>query len=367
MTPPSDDTRCAPSRRPAAARAGAAGVPPAVVRAPPPDARTIPPTARPRRRAHIAAAAAGLAVAGILGGLTVDRDGALPGDAAYVVGGDVVTEAQFRWHLGVVEALDGAGPPVADPQRDRYERDVAHAAVVSLVLGAEARRRGLVVSDADVDRALAAHRPGRAGVAEADMRAELRRRLAAEALRAQVVSGVPAVTDGELRRAYLERPPLSAERRRLLNIVVESRERAEEVLAQARAGADWGWLAVRYSRDDSTRDTGGELGEPSADELEGPYAAAAFAAGAGEFFGPVRTRAGWNVGQVVGVQAAVPVPFELVGEQFRAGLLAERRAAAWQGFVRQQVAAVAVEYAPRYRPADPSAAPEPPSVAATGG
>jgi peptidyl-prolyl cis-trans isomerase C len=322
---------------------------------------------RPRRRARVVAVAAGLAVAGVLGTLAVDRDGALPGDAAFVVGGDVVTEGWFRRQLAVVEALDGAGPPAADPQRDRYERDVAHAAVVGLVLGAESRRRGLVVSDADVDRARAAHRPGGAVVAEGDLRAELRRRLAVDALRAQVVAGVPAVTDGELRRAYLERPPLSAERRRLLNIVVESRERAEEVLAQAQAGADWGWLAVRYSRDDATRDTGGELGEPSADELDEPYAAAAFAAGAGEFFGPVQTRAGWNVGQVVGVQAAVPVPFELVGEQLRARLLAERQAAAWGRFVRGQVAAVAVEYAPRYRPVDPSAAPEPPPVAATGG
>lgn len=370
MTPVTHDTRASPPRPPDAAPGGrtdpastAGRVPPQGTGAPGPDARPVPPPARPRRRAGIAVIAAGLAVAGLLGGLPIDR--ALPDDVAFAVGDTRVTEVQFRHRLDVVEALDGAGPPVADPRRDRFERDVAHAAAVGLVLDAAARQRGLTVSDAAVDRALAAHGADRAGVAAAGLRAELRRRLVVEALRAQVVAGAPAVTEGELRRAYLAHPPLSAERRRLLDIVVESRERAEEVLAQARAGADWGWLAARYSRDDATRDTGGELGEPSAAELEQQYAAAAFGVGAGEFFGPVQTRAGWNVGQVVGVLAAVPVPFELVAEQLRARLLAQRQAGAWDEFVRQQVGAAAVEYAPRYRPPDPAAPPPSPTVAAT--
>lgn len=347
-------------------------------------AAAAPTPARARRRwALVGAGMVAVASVAAAGWGVTEHLTGLPDGAVLAVGDTVVTEEGFRRQLAVLEVLHGTTPPpdgaaapdgtagsdgTAGADRDRFDREAARAAAVALVVEQEAQRQGVTVTDAEVDaavaRMVAARHPdraaylatlGRLGVTEADVRGEVRRELAGGRLAAQVVAGVPAATDAEVRHAYGERPPVSAERRRLLNIVVGSHEEAEQVLAQARAGADWGALAVRFSRDDATRDTGGELGERAADQLEPEYARAAFAVGAGEFFGPVRSRDGWNAGHVVGVQSGVPLPFEEAAGVLRTRLRAEREAAVWEGFLRPKVAAADVEYAGRYRPADPTA------------
>lgn len=323
-----------------------------------------------RRPRVLAGVAAGAALAGLLGWLVVDRVTGLPEDAALRVDDTVVTEAQFRRQLDLMEGLYGVHPPAHDADRDSFERDAAQATAVGIVVDQEARQRGIVVSLAETDAALRTlvderfggreaflRGLGRLGVSERDVVREVRRRLAKSRLFAQVVAGVPAVTEAEVRRAYEDRRPLSPERRRLHNIVVESEARATEVLEKARAGADFAALAVQYSRDDATRATGGDLGDLSRDQLEQPYGDAAFAAGVGELFGPVRTSRGWNVGQVVAVQSAVPLTFEEVAAELRTALRAEREAAAWHDFLVERVRAADVEYAERYRPADPEAIP----------
>lgn len=340
-----------------------------------PDAPGSPPAAvgvraALRRPRVLAGVAAGTALAGLLGWLVVDRVTGLPEDAALRVGDTVVTEAQFRQQLDLMEGLYGVHPPADDADRDRFERDAAQATAVGIVVNQEARQRGIVVSRAETDaalRTLVDERFGgreaflrglvRLGVSERDVVREVRRRLTKTRLFAQVVAGVPAVTEAEARRAYEDRRPLSPERRRLHNIVVESEARATEVLDKARAGADFAALAVQYSRDDATRATGGDLGDLSRDQLEQPYGDAAFTAGVGELFGPVRTSRGWNVGQVVAVQSAVPLTFEEVAAELRTALRTEREAAAWHAFLVERVRAADVEYAERYRPADPEAIP----------
>lgn len=330
-----------------------------------------------RPRLVAAVAAAGVVAVGALGSLVVDRVTGLPADAVLRVGDTVVTEAEFRRRLDVIHLLrgpdlppDGAGLPVDGADRDRFGRDAAQATAVGVVVAREAARRGIVVSGAEIDIALARiverFPQGREGfhgaldrlrLAEPDVRREVRRQVARDKLFAQVVADLPAVTDDEVRQEYAVRRPASEERRRLLNIVVDTRELAEEVLAKARDGAEFGMLAVQYSRDGATRDTGGEFGEPAASQLEKPHADAAFSAPAGALFGPVQTSAGWNVGMVVAVQSSVPRSLEEVADELRSRLAAEREGAAWRAFLAERLRAAGVEYAERYRPVDLEAIP----------
>ena len=320
-----------------------------------------------------ALAVAGTAVVGLLVWQVVEGLTGLPDDAALRVGGTVVTEAEFRKRLGVSKALHRAEPPADPASVDRFERDVAQATAVSLVVEQETVRRGLVASPAETDAAVTKlvdtrfggrdafrRELGRFGVSEPDAVGEVRRQLTRNRLFADVVRGIPPVTDADVHAAYVARRPVTPERRRLSNVVVETRERAEEVLAKAREGADLGALAVLYSRDETTGPTGGDLGELDVSQLEPPYAAAAFAAGPGEYFGPVQTRNGWNVGQVVSVLSAVPLTFEQVDDDLRMRLRTERETAAWEALLTDLARSADIDYTDRYRPADPAQTPAEP-------
>ncbi|MGQ0575052.1 MAG: peptidylprolyl isomerase [Pseudonocardia sp.] len=311
----------------------------------------------------VAGVATGLVVVAGLGWLVADLVTGLPDGVALRVGDTVVTEAQVQRSLSAAEVLDGA----ARPDRDAARREAARAVAVGIVVDRDAARRGLTVTRVEADAALArvvrARSGGRAGfardldalgVTEADVAGEVRRRLTEARLLAQVVAGVPAVTEADVQQAYDARRPVTPQRRRLHNIVVDSEPRAAEVLEKARAGADFAALAVEYSLDEATRATGGDLGDRTADELEKPYADVAFGAGVGEYFGPVRTGQGWNVGQVVSVQSGLPRGIEQVAAELRAALRAERERGAWHAFLVEQVRAADVEYAPPYRPAAPA-------------
>ncbi len=84
----------------------------------------------------------------------------------------------------------------------------------------------------------------RSGMTLADLQVQLR----AELLRARVLERVQATV------------PERAEQVHARHILVDTRERAEFILNQIQAGADFAQLARTYSQDESTRDAGGDLG-----------------------------------------------------------------------------------------------------------
>jgi len=84
----------------------------------------------------------------------------------------------------------------------------------------------------------------RSGMDRADLEVQLR----AELLRARVLERVQATV------------PERAEQVHARHILVDTRERAEFLLNQIQAGADFAQLARMYSQDESTRDAGGDLG-----------------------------------------------------------------------------------------------------------
>ncbi|MFJ8816603.1 peptidylprolyl isomerase [Amycolatopsis thermoflava] len=299
----------------------------------------------------------------------------LPSDAAFRVGGTVVGKDQLAQRAKALRALYGIQQPEGGPDLDRFHRDVAKAVAVSMVLDRAAQRRQIVIPEKSardtmtkmIDEQLGADGRrqftdllGSLGVSEAEVLDEIKRQQSIGLLFQQVTGdAVRAVTDDQLPAYYdANRAKFAVpEQRHLRNVVVATREQADDVHHQATTGTDLGALAARVSLDEGTRLAQGDLGTLAAVQLEAGYATAAFGAAPGAVFGPVQTRFGWNVGQVLGITPAQQLPFEQVRDQVREELRADRALAAWNDWLRAEIAGADVEYAEDYRPADPDAPP----------
>ncbi|MQA12626.1 MAG: peptidylprolyl isomerase [Pseudonocardiaceae bacterium] len=311
--------------------------------------------------------------------IVVPRLTDLPDDAAFQVEDTVVTEESLRNRIDVLEALYGIRPPAEGEQADRFRRDSAKAVAVSIVLETAARDRGIVISDKAArdtltrvieqqygpgGRAAFVELLGNAGASEQDVLDEIKRQQDIARLFEQVTKDVPEVTDADLRRAFEERRDqlVTPEQRHLRNIVVATKEQAEQMLQRARSGVDFSVLAQENSLDQSTRNSGGDLGFVTQQQLASEYADAAFEAPTGSLFGPVQTQFGWNVGQVLKLRPARALQFDQVKDQLRTTLASERAREVWRDWLARQIRGANVQYADGYRPAHPDAPPSETSV-----
>lgn len=320
-----------------------------------------------------AAATVVVAVAAAAAGAVWWQASALPADAAYRLDGRVVTVEQLDQRVVALQALYGVQAPEDPAAVDGFRRDVAKSVVLSDILDREALERGLVVADKQVtdtrDRYIEeqfgpggrdafVRALGNVGTSEELVLDEIRRQMTVGLLMQDVV-GTVTVTDEELRAAYAERQDTlgTPERRTLRNIVVETEEQARAALDEIRSGVPFEQVAADRSRDESTRASGGLLGDLARGELEGPVGDAAFAVAPGELYGPVQGQFGWNVGRVDAVTPFVPASFDQVADGLRQALEVERSLAIWQDWIAQQVRDADVVYADEFRPADPDAPP----------
>ena len=311
--------------------------------------------------------------AGVALAVTHARDG-LPDGAAFQIGGTVVTTAELDRQAGLLEALYGIKKPADD--QGAYQRDIAKAVAVGMVLDRAAADEGIVVPDKAardtlatmVDKQLGGTDGqreftallGQYGVTEDDVLAEIKRQQNIARLFQNVSTpAVTGVTDADAQQLFETDPARFAtpEQRQLRNIVVATRQEASQLRALLTRGADFASLARQHSLDDATRAHGGSLGWVSAEQLDPAYAAVAFAAGAHGVVGPVQTQYGWNIGQVVAIRPSVRPAFADVKTDVLDALRSERAMAAWRAWIIAQIRDAHIEYAPDYRPADPDAPP----------
>lgn len=301
----------------------------------------------------------------------------LPEGVALRVGQVELTDRQLNGRIDAFEALYGLGPPTAEPARDVFTREMAKTVAMSLVVEQAAAGRDIVISDKDAQNSADqmiqqrfgpdGHDKfvtllGQIGASMRDVTDEIKRQQSFAALYAQITGKVPAATEAQARAVYdtQRNRMVLPEQRELANIVVSSSDEAGELLTKLRAGADFAALAKENSLDESTSSTGGDLGWVKREQLEPAYGDAAFGTPAGTLFGPVQTNAGWNIGQVRQVHVATPVSFEQIQENLRDQLRTSIQKNMWNSWFADQVRRAHVEYADRYRPADPdTAAPGP--------
>lgn len=315
---------------------------------------------------------------------------ALPADAAFRVDHRVVTKHDFDRRVHTLEALYGVVPPKDASKLGEFRRDSAQAIVLSMVLEDAAAEKGIAVpekvardiltnkiqQDFQGGRDAFADFLGQVGASEQDVIDAIKLQQSVGLLFRGVVSASPdQVTDDDVRRFYdghkvqLVQP----ETRRIRNIVTATDTDAGRVIDRARTGADFAVLAKQLSIDESTRNSGGDLGFVARVQLDGTYGDAAFGAAPGTVFGPVKTGVGWNVGQVLEIKPGALPPLEQIEQQLRTEMVRQRAMDMWNAWVEQRVKAADIQYTDEYRPtAEPSLAAMPgpgglPPAAGSGG
>ncbi len=93
------------------------------------------------------------------------------------------------------------------------------------------------------------------------------------------------------------------------------RNRAESVLGELKQGADFAKMAEKYSEDESTAPSGGDLGFFGRGEMVPQFEQAAFALQAGEMSDLVRTRFGYHIIKVDEIQPEETLPYEQVKQE----------------------------------------------------
>ena len=116
-------------------------------------------------------------------------------------------------------------------------------------------------------------------------------------------------------------------------------EQAEDILKQARAGADFAALATTFSEDEGSKVNGGDLDYFSRGRMVPEFEAAAFALPPGQVSDVVKSQFGFHIIKVVDKKAAVTRTFDEVRPQIEEQLKAQR--------TDQQLTARATELAGR--------------------
>ena len=132
----------------------------------------------------------------------------------------------------------------------------------------------------------------------------------------------PRVTRDKVKEIY-ERETKKVkpvERIRARHILVSTREEAEKILKELKAGAKFEDLARKYSKDGS-KEFGGDLGYFTFDEMVPAFSKAAFALKVGEVSKPVKTEYGWHIIKLEDRKKIGPRPLAEVAPGIEALLL----------------------------------------------
>ena len=243
------------------------------------------------------------------------------GPAAARVNGEEISE--FRLERYFAEFLEDQGRAVGNIRNPKAYKQLREKALDALIdkelLWQEAVKRGVVISDADVQNQVAqtrqaiggpevfARRLEDAGFDEASFSEYTRRELAAQQVFAELVQmGKPDEKQVrafyEEHRADMSRPEEIQARHILIKVpqgadaatVEAARLRLIEMRAKISQGEDFASVA-RAGSEDASASVGGDLGSFPRGRMMPEFEAAAFALAPGDVSEPVRTPLGWHL------------------------------------------------------------------------
>ena len=151
-------------------------------------------------------------------------------------------------------------------------------------------------------------------------------------LRLDALAAQQSASEADLRAAYEKQKSrfVTPEKRRARHILVTGKDdaaaqkQAEDILAQLKAGKDFGALAQQYSQDPGSAKNGGDLGWADRSNFVGPFADALFGMNVGEIKGPVKTQFGYHIIRLDEIQPAKGKSFEEARAELEAQLKRDR-------------------------------------------
>ena len=246
-----------------------------------------------------------------------------------VVNSEVITRHELSDRVRLVEqrmkAQGIAMPPAAEMQKQLLERLIVDRAQLQL-----AKELGIRIDDTMLDRAVARiaeqnkmtlqvfrDQVEREGTSFAKFREEIRDEIAMQRVREREVDNKIQITESEVDNQLAAEAvaPQAQQEFNLAQILVripenasadqigERRKRAEDIISQLRAGADFAKLAATYS-DSIDALKGGELGWRSQDRLPQLFVDAVANLKQGEVSPIVKSANGFHILRVVGKRGA---------------------------------------------------------------
>jgi peptidyl-prolyl cis-trans isomerase C len=274
------------------------------------------------------------------------------------VNGEEITRAEFEQS---VQNLEGrAGRDVPAEQRDEVYRGLLNDMLAFKLLKQEADRRHVMLTDQELDEAVKQMRqqfPTEAAFKQAmadqkltlvQVRDQARTSMLVQKLLDQAVTGSVEVKPADISTFYEKNPdrfkqPEAIKASHVLIAVPQgadaaakqaARAKAEDVLKQARAGADFAGLAKKYSNDASAP-RGGDLGFFPRGQMVPEFETAAFALQPGQVSDIVETPFGFHIIRVTEKRPARTVPFSEVAPQIEQYLRQEQQQERTKAFIEQ--------------------------------
>jgi len=152
----------------------------------------------------------------------------------------------------------------------------------------------------------------------------------------KAVGGIK-VTDADAQKFYDENPVQFAGQPTVSasHILVDSEEKASEILAQINAGEISFEDAAKAHSSCPSSEQGGSLGEFGHGQMVPEFDEACFSMEVGEVRGPVKTQFGFHLIRLDSKNDGETVAFDMVKEQIKDHLLAEKQQKAYQSRVNQ--------------------------------
>jgi peptidyl-prolyl cis-trans isomerase C len=274
------------------------------------------------------------------------------------VNGEEIGRAEFEQTVQNIQQR--AGRDVPADQRDQVYRGVLDDMIAMRLLKQEVARRRLTTTDEELAAAMKQLRgqfPSEEAFKQAlasqkltlaKLREETRTQLLVNKMLAQEVGAQVVVTPSEVTAFYEKNPdrfqqPEAVHASHVLISVPEgsapaakaaARAKAEDVLKQARGGADFAKLARTHSNDASAQ-RGGDLGFFPKGQMVPAFEAAAFALAPNQVSDIVETPFGFHVIKVLEKRPAQKVPFGEAAPQIEQFLKQQQQQEKARAFVAQ--------------------------------
>jgi foldase protein PrsA len=324
-------------------------------------------------------------VAAVLAACGSSDDNSVPSNAVANVDGTPITKADYeKWaEITLKGSAQGAAVAVPDPptytnciatlrrqsrpargqpaptdvtlraqcrqQNEQLVQQTMGTLIQNSWIEKEAKEQGVTVSDADVQRQLAATKRQsfptakayerflkQSGMTEADVLERVRVQALATALTRKVQNSSAPVTDAQIQSYYNRNRAQFAvpEQRDVELILTRNQAQANAAKSAVSGGTSWAAAARQYSTDAASKATGGVLRGVSQGQQDRAFDEAAFGAKKGVIVGPVRGQFGYYVLRVTSTTPARQTPLTDARAQIRALLQQQGSQQKMSTFVR---------------------------------
>ncbi|SDW70044.1 peptidylprolyl isomerase [Paenibacillus sp. CF384] len=208
-----------------------------------------------------------------------------------------------------------------------------------------ANKKGIVISDADVDAEIEKIKkrfPSEAEFESALQQAgmtldDLKKQTPMQLRIRKLVEPSVKVTDEQVKQFFTQNKAEfdEPEQVKASHILVATKAEADEILKQLKAGADFAKLAKEKSTDVGSGSSGGDLGYFGKGDMVPEFETAAFALKVGELSGPVKSEYGYHIIKLTDHKAAKVATFDEKKAEIREQLISQKVAELSPGLLEE--------------------------------